>query len=178
LTTVIAYADKKTNKVWMGCDSATTGEHQTIITESKVFKKGKLLIGVSGCLRSADILEHRMKLPAKRKLTSDKYIRTAIVDAIRESLCSYGAMSINDGEHESPLCLLLGYDGRLYKMYSNFSINESIIGYNATGSGGPFALGALYNSHFLNIEADLIKALEAGEEFDQGSRGPFHIFIV
>jgi len=92
--------------------------------------------------------------------------------------------SFRDGDFESHVNdvssfaedgeILVAVRGRLLHIQNNYQVIEYASNYTAIGSGRDFALGALYSTSF-SARNRVEMALEAAQEFDEGTRGPFII---
>lgn len=169
-------------EVWMAADSAGTASdwQQWTRKTPKMFRKGDMLIGVTGTPRVADLLHYRLTLPEHPEgMDAHEYLATLLVDALRACLKGGGAAKreheIEDVRDES--ALLVGYRGRLFAIYCDYQVSESFESWDAVGCGRAAALGALHA--LANVEAGLSAyarlslALGAAVATNAGVRGPF-----
>jgi ATP-dependent protease HslVU (ClpYQ) peptidase subunit len=108
-----------------------------------------------------------------------QYMVTKFVPALRKI---FGATNLEMGrtekrEPEFDATLLVGFQGRLFTVWCNYSVTELRLGYSAHGSGEEYALGALHALCESKMKPKKIveRALMASAEFAKGVRGPFTI---
>lgn len=145
------------------------------ISESKVFNVGDFLIGGTGSFRALQLLQYSFTPPRrKRGETTDAYMRSRVVDRIRSCLKLGGVAKI-ENEVEEGGDFLIGYEGRIFHLYTDFTVEETVDNYNACGSGAYFALGALkiLENIDIPIKEKVKRALEVAEYFNAGVRSPF-----
>ena len=180
--TVIAARIKKNGSIVMGCDTCVSnGYSQSITKAPKVFIHNKFIIGTSGNIRTANILQHRFRPPTMTQGQSeDDYLFTSFIDHLRTTLRDSGAMSTDEGTDQMGATLLLGHDGRLFYIYADFGIVESPMPYGAVGSGAMAALGSFHATSEKNMDAkrQVMTAMEAAAEHACGVRGPFHLLTL
>ena len=162
--------------IYFGADSAVS-THCTIKTfkEAKIFRKGNILMGVSGPPRVKQLLHYTLKIPAHPKKESiEKYICTRFVDAARKCFKAGGYAKREHGV-ETGGYFLVGYKGQLFTVYGDYQALCATYNYAAIGSGEEVALGSLHTMQATKQtpETRIRKALLAAEEFSRGVRGPF-----
>lgn len=167
------------NKVYIGADSAgTSGTDITIRKDDKVFKVGEIVIGGTTSFRMLQILKYIFKPPSiSQNIDEHEYMCTEFIPAVREVFKQEGFMQKDiDGEDKGG-CFLVGIRGRLFTVYSDFQVSESIEPIQAVGCGQDYALSALYiYSQHLNDPRDVVLyALEVSETFSSAVQGPFKI---
>jgi ATP-dependent protease HslVU (ClpYQ) peptidase subunit len=71
---------------------------------------------------------------------------------------------------------LVGYKGRLFQIYGDYQVGESVINYASVGCGDNYALGAMniLTEQVLCSKDILIKALETAVKFSNGVEPPFN----
>jgi ATP-dependent protease HslVU (ClpYQ) peptidase subunit len=142
--------------------------------DCKVHKIGPVILGFCGSFRVCQIVAHTLNLPARLTGTGiEKYMAVSFTEAVRECL-KIG--SVDDSEM-SESEILIGYQGRIFNLSSGYQIEEVTQPYNAIGSGGNVAMGALYALHgtAMDPEARVKVALKAAEQFCTEVQGPFRI---
>lgn len=178
--------------VWMGGDSLATDETtKRAMREEKVFRNGPLLIGTSGSPRYKQVLRYALGVPDPLSDGYDMdYMVNDVVPAIMACLDSAGHLSIEDGIRHTGsddyyANALIGYNGTLYAIGSDFSVGRCVDGYDAIGSGKKAALGAMYvTTGMLTAGAKLGPrqcihwALEAAAYIDPSVGEPFVIESV
>lgn len=168
-------------KIWMGGDSAgASGGRLTVRRDPKIFiKDNKMIMGFTSSFRMGELLQFGLHLPVHYVETYE-YMITDFVDAVRECL-KRGGFSEKDKEVEKGGEFLVGYKGRLFKISSDYQVEEAVLPYNACGSGEDTAMGVIYALKFLgsnNPEKMIRIALSAASEFCSGVREPFTILSL
>jgi hypothetical protein len=70
--------------------------------------------------------------------------------------------------------IMMDYRGRRYSIYDDFSIDETVSGFNAHGCSYQIALGALFATEtLLSGRARVLAVLDAVAQVDIHVRGPF-----
>lgn len=170
-------------RVWIAGDSFAAAGCQRFTmpdSESKVIKRGELVIGAAGPVRIMQILEHIVEIPEHpADMEPMPYLVKLLMPAIRTAITEHGGVNIND-EHNG-WEFLLGYRGGLYSVCHDLSVT-TLPSYGSVGCGHEFALGALYaiasNSNrwagqTLAPPERLVVALEAAAAHDVHVAGPF-----
>ena len=187
MTCIVAVA--QAGAVCIGGDSAGVGGYSlTQRADEKVFENEGYLFGFTSSFRMGQLLRYRFKPP--RRHPADelvKFMTTDFVDEVRKCLKEYGFTTIKDAVEEGGT-FLVGTEGRIFRVDSDFQVGESIHPYDACGCGEDLALGALhavYSSGLADTpDRDTIgrsavqAALNAAETFSAGVRSPFHILTL
>lgn len=163
-------------KVWIGGDSAgVAGLSLTLRADAKVFRNGPFIMGFTTSFRMGQLLAHAFT-PPKRHLDQDvyTYMVTDFVNATRDCLKA-GGYAEKQSEGERGGTFLVAYEGRLFKVDSDYQVGEAIDAYDACGCGQEIAVGAMYATPHLEPEKRILLALEAAERFSAGVRGPFTV---
>lgn len=165
----------------MGADSATTWEDDTarlqVTSNPKVFRVGAFLVGSSGSGRTQRILRHGWTPPPRRKAGLEQYVSTSVVDSIRRALIDGGVAEKKDNVEDSAGDVLLGYRGHLFRVDSDYAVDEARLPYDAVGCGAAVALGAMYATK-APPKQRILTALRAAQEFNWGVRGPFVVEVL
>jgi ATP-dependent protease HslVU (ClpYQ) peptidase subunit len=180
MTCIIGLIENGT--VWMGGDSAgVSGLNITVRKDAKVFKNGDFLIGYTSSFRMGQLLRFKFNPPTyyAEQYNNDpyKYMCTDFIESIRKCLKDGGYSVINNNE-ESGGSFLVGFQERLFEIYDDFQVGESIDDYNSIGCGEQYAKGVLYSLYQKDktTPQEKIKtALQAAEYFSSGVRRPFII---
>lgn len=165
---------EKDGAVYIGGDSAgVSGYDVTIHSEPKVFRNGPMLIGYTSSFRMGQLLEHVLQIPDNDGLDDMRYLVSVFIPALRECLKSNGFAEI-DKNAESGGTFLLGYNGKLYKVASDYQVSRSADGFDACGCGESYALGAMMDAQRrLPPRMAVEYALEISYYFSVGVRPPF-----
>ena len=174
MTCIIGF--KIDGHVYMGADSAGVGgQNLTHRKDSKLFKNGDFLMGCTSSFRMIQLLKYSF-IPPERHADEDieKYMCTKFVDGIRECFKNGGFAKKKD-EEESGGEFLIGYQGRLFRIESDYQVEESLDNFNACGCGEDFALGAMSILEKMDIKPEdkIRKALESAEYFSTSVSSPF-----
>jgi len=172
--------------VYIGGDSAACDDSSLqIIKDSKVFKKGDFIFGISGNPRMYDILKYNFEIPNRvESFDVLDYMYIDFIPELKKCLLENGALIKQDEVTSSSSWIMVGYNGRLFVIESQFHISESILNYNALGSGMDVALGCLYGLEDLMRGEWILKmspkdrvmlALKTSEQFNCNVRRPFTI---
>ena len=162
--------------VWIGGDSAgVAGYAITLRADKKVFRNGEFLFGFTSSFRMGQLLEHSLCPPTRHPDTDVfRYMVTDFADAVRNCLKAGGCATRVD-EEEIGGTFLVGYEGRLFRVDSDYQIGESIDNFDAVGCGEEFALGSLFATKKLKPRDRVKVALEAACHFSAGVRPPLSI---
>jgi ATP-dependent protease HslVU (ClpYQ) peptidase subunit len=166
--------------VWMGGDSATSWQDDrvSVCSNPKVFRVGHFLVGSAGSGRTQRILRHAWTPPPRRKLGLEHYISVAVVDSIRRALIEGGAAEKKDNVEDAAGDILLGYRGHLFRVDSDYNVDEAKHSFDAVGCGAVPALAAVYANPKASPKQRILTALRAAQEFNAAVRGPFTIESV
>lgn len=184
MTCVVGFVDKKDESVWIGadtfCSTSFYGQNRNI---NKVFKSkdcGKVLIGICGSCRQADLLEFNPivnKIDVyENKDINREYIVTKVAPTI-SNLFSVNKCEYTSNNEAFGGNFLFGIGDKLYQMQSDYSILETQDSYMCIGSGAYHADGAmcaLKDIELTPVER-ITKALEAAEHHQINVRRPFTI---
>lgn len=167
-------------KVYMGADSAATNSSfsLSVRADQKVFVKDDFIMGFTTSYRMGQLLQYNLQLsPRPESQDIFEYMVTSFVEAVRKCLKDGGFAEKKD-EKETAGTFLVGYQGRLFCVEGGYQVEETLLPYNAIGSGIDIALGALFANGHLEPEERILQALEAAEQFNAGVRRPFIIKLL
>jgi hypothetical protein len=165
-------------KVHIGGDSAgVSGLDLKIRRDRKVFVNGPFVFGCTTSFRMIQLLQFVLQ-PPKRHPDKDlmAFMVTDFIDAVRNCLKA-GGYAKKENEKEEAGNFLVGYEGRLFQVFSDYQVGESVHGYDACGCGESYAIGSLFGAAGPAKER-IERALTAAEANSAGVRGPFHIESV
>lgn len=181
--------------VIIGGDSAATGNGRIQLTTTpKVFKlttdpelEGQytaLLIGYTWSFRMGQIIQHSQYAPRTVESESNyEYLINKFVPFLRGIFKDAGWLKIED-EREEGGEFLVGIRGQLFRIEWNFSVLRMSNGYDAVGSGAPYALGTIHIlKEKVNQYSDVIQpptylvelALQAAANYSTSVSAPFTI---
>ena len=177
MTCIVGLIHKK--KVYIGGDSAGVGGlHLDVRADPKVFKNGPFLIGYTTSYRMGQILRFHLKPPVQKTKDVEEYMVTKFVPAVITAFEKHWWMDKKEQEKRNGGEFLVGYKGRLFKLYDDFQVAWNYKPFDSCGCGGDYAKGAmdiLHEVDLLTPEEKVTKALESAESFSGGVRGPFLI---
>lgn len=162
-------------KVFIGGDSAgVAGWDLSVRSDQKVFANDDFVMGFTSSFRMGQLLRYSFT-PPKRFPDVDimKYMVTDFVDGVRNCLKNGGFAKSESGT-ESGGTFLVGYEGRLFCIESDYQVSEPESGYYSVGCGDSYAKGALFASKGMDPMKRVEQALNAAETHSAGVRGPFH----
>lgn len=166
--------------VWMGGDSAVSHQYELRHTAvPKVFIKDNLLIGGAGQPRAFFHLQHQWTVPERfGELTLYGWLATTVANSIR-ALYEANGIKPSSGDWPNPLDTMIGCEGRLFYLDSQFGLHEHADDFEAMGAGSEYAIGALAALGDYMAPPDRIKrALAIAARFSPSVRSPFEILYL
>ena len=113
----------------------------------KVLTNGNFIIGTAGDVRAIQVILHSWKPPSlisKDKDNLFSFIINKVVPSLKQLLVDNGILDSKPSDKEFELYILLAINGSIFEIDSELSVSRSSSGYYAIGTGGDYALGALY----------------------------------
>lgn len=148
----------------------------------KVAQNGPYLLGAAGDLRAINLLHHVFRPPAppaqERGEKLDKFMSSKFIPALKSCFddAQYGEKGAQDSS------VLAAVNGTVYEIGSNYEWCHDQRGIYAIGTGGAYALGALYQSNdgrkkkSLTIARSSLKsALAIAASLDVSTGGNIHV---
>lgn len=144
MTTIVA-VETEDGVEWAWDSQTTTGWKKHSLARSKVFRNGKLVFGVAGRVRDAQLIE-QADLPKLKKSVEnvDQWVIRQLVPSIQNLFEKQGRLEVVNGQTSSDSSILVCVRDRIYNIGSDFSAIREGDGIAAVGSGSPYALGALH----------------------------------
>lgn len=189
ITTIIAV--QGSDWAVVGYDSQVTedgGRQYTLGRGSaKVMKNGQYLLGAAGDVRAINILAYAFNPPRAGDLTGvrlDRFITSKFVPALRECFEDHGYVSKESREQaQHGSVVLVVVNGQIYEIGEDYAWVRDTTGVYSFGSGGEYALGAIYATAGDNVatlgitktEKAVREALAIAAKLDSGSGPPFHV---
>jgi ATP-dependent protease HslVU (ClpYQ) peptidase subunit len=164
----------ESGSVYIGGDSAgVAGMSLTVRADAKVFRKKGYLFGFTTSFRMGQLIRYSLKVP-KVKGNLDAFMATTFIDALRDCLKA-GGWALKENDREEGGTFLVGVQGRLFAVHSDYQVARAADGFAAVGCGDQIALGALLATADagLSPRRRVLRALAAAERFSAGVRGPF-----
>ncbi|MGW0795174.1 hypothetical protein [Streptomyces sp. NPDC002692] len=162
-------------RVHLGADSAgVAGYTLTVRADAKLFRSGPYVMGFTSSFRMGQLLRYSFQPPAPDGDDLHRFMVTTWVDALRTCLKD-GGWARKDSEQEQSGTFLVGVQGRLLTIDSDYQVGESIAPYAAVGCGQDLALGALHATQDLGLKPRprITTALAAAAHHSAGVAEPF-----
>lgn len=174
MTCIAAVAEG--GNVWMGADSAgVAGFSLAVRRDPKIYRVGDFLFGFTSSFRMGQLLGYKFSPPLHHsEWDTDRYMTTVFIDALRDTLKAGGYARTHNGAEEAGE-FLVGYQGRIFRVCSDYQVGENVEPFDAVGCGAELALGALHATRDKPPDERIGAALEAAEAFSAGVRRPFRI---
>jgi len=168
MTCIVGLVDK--GDIYMGGDSAgVAGLSITIRADEKVFTNGEFIMGFTSSFRMGQLLRYKFEAPKQLQSQSDmKYMVTDFIDAVQKCFVEHGFGSKTSGGN-----FLVGYNGNLYNIQSDYQVGLSHKAFESVGCGSDLAMGSMYTSSGKKPEARVLLALETASMFSIGVAAPF-----
>lgn len=179
----------KDGKTIMACDSFSGNANVGgASSTSKVFYVGppgrKLLIGMAGSWRAANILRHYLILPEIPTAFGElnNYMNTTFVDAVRKTMKEHGFLKNENGVESIDTSMLIAIDDQIYSMSDDFAITQNQYSFDAIGANWPLTMGALLIATVAAARCKLPAkkiawyALHAASEFTVLVRAPYRVY--
>ena len=113
----------------------------------KVVTNGNFIIGAAGDVRALQVILHTWKPPvavAKDKENLFQFMIAKVVPSLKQQLTEYGLLESKSADKEFEVYVLIAFNGNIFEIDSDFAVSRSKSGYYGIGTGGDYALGALY----------------------------------
>jgi hypothetical protein len=180
VTAIAGFTDGKT--VWIGGDSASVaGLYLTVRANKKVFRVGDFLIGSAGSARMNQVIQYGWTPPTiEENQDLHEFMVTKFIDSLRERFKACGISKKKEEVESVEGTLLIGYRGRLFKIFSDFQVGIPLAHYEAAGCGDDMCNGAFFAMKSLTVDpaVQVEIALQAAEAHSGGVRGPFNILTL
>lgn len=179
MTCIVGLVDK--GKVYIGGDSAGVdlSFSLSVRADRKVFTNGGLLFGIAGSFRMGNLLQHKLVVPQFNEVDDPhRWMVTEFIDAVRHCFLVGGFMQKEDNVEAAEGDFLCGFAGRLFAVYGDLQVGETLDEYAALGCGFQIAEGSMFSTKGKGAHSRVQTALEAAEQHSGGVRGPFHIESV
>jgi ATP-dependent protease HslVU (ClpYQ) peptidase subunit len=173
MTTIIGieYNDKSV----IVADSRVTGDDGRIYSHPvmrKIAVRGPILIAGAGEVAPCDIAQNIWVPPAftaKDKKDAYRYLVTKAMPSLRKCLIENGYNFEEDKKDGTRFQFLIAVGGEMFDIDEELTVMKSDDNLYSIGSGGPYALGALYAG------AEPIKAMEIAAKLSAYTSPPFYI---
>jgi ATP-dependent protease HslVU (ClpYQ) peptidase subunit len=140
----------------------------------KAVERGSYIIGGAGDYRALQVVLHGWSPPlvtAKAKTNLYEFVINKVAPSLKTTLqeagIDFGKSTDSDDKFE--LQLIIGINGILFEIDSDFAVAMNDNNFYGIGSGGDFALGALHAG------ATILDAMRIAAINNNGTSAPFHI---
>lgn len=180
MTCIVAIS--KDGKVFMGGDSAGSDESEDIIAPfvmPKVFVRNGYIIGYAGSFRFGKLLQYVFDLPVipKGATTSEKlddFMNRVVMQSLKKQ-----AKELDLEKEEMDFDILIGVNGHIFEIGTDWSALENSLSYNTIGSGTKYAIGSLHTTSGWKEPIKRINvALHAAAEYSMSVAPPFTILSI
>ena len=113
----------------------------------KVITNGNYLVGVAGDVRALQVVLHTWKPPAflaKDRTNIFQFMVNKVAPSLKQLLTDAGLLDSKSPDKDFEINIIVGLNGSLFEIDSDFAVSRSESGYYGIGTGGDYALGALY----------------------------------
>jgi len=184
MTCIVGLVENGT--IYMGADSAGVEFDSLAIVcraDEKIFihDSGDFIMGFCGSFRVGQLLRYALNPPDQGARKEDMaYMVTDFVDAVRQIQREKGAITKENELEEINSSFIVGYNGSIYVIESDFQVGRPIENYASVGCGSQIAFGAMYatKNALMPPKERIELALSAAEQYCAGVRAPFHILSL
>lgn len=113
----------------------------------KVVTNGNFIIGAAGDVRAIQVILHSWKPPSLINKDKDNlfaFMINKVVSSLKQLLIDNGILDSKPSDKEFELYILIALNGSIFEIDSDLAVSRNNTGYYAIGTGGDYALGALY----------------------------------
>jgi ATP-dependent protease HslVU (ClpYQ) peptidase subunit len=140
----------------------------------KAIERGSYIIAGAGDYRALQVVLHVWQPPqvtAKAKQNLYEFVINKIAPSLKTTLTTAGIEfnKSSDSDDKFELQLIIGVNGSLFEIDSDFAVAMNDTGLYAIGSGGDYALGALHAG------ATVLDAMQIAAINNNGTSAPFYI---
>jgi ATP-dependent protease HslVU (ClpYQ) peptidase subunit len=142
----------------------------------KAIERGSYIIAGAGDYRALQVALHVWQPPvvsAKAKQNLYEFVINKVAPSLKTTLSEAGIefTKPSDSDDKFELQLIIGINGSLFEIDSDFAVAMNSTGFYAIGSGGDYALGALHAG------ATILDAMQIAAINNNGTSAPFHILL-
>lgn len=175
MTTIIGVQYEDSCVIASDSRVAANGKVYTHPEMVKAVERGSYIIGGAGDYRALQVVLHGWSPPlvtAKAKTNLYEFVINKVAPSLKTTLSEAG-IDLNKGSNSDDekleLEVILGINGSLFEIDSDFAVAMNDNNFYGIGSGGDFALGALHAG------ASVIDAMRIAAINNNGTSAPFHI---
>lgn len=179
MTCIAGFTDG-TRTVIGGDSAGVSGFDLMVRADQKVFRVGGFVFGFTSSFRMGQLLRYRFSPPTlKRGRDIYEYMVTDFIDSVRACFKDGGFASTDSSGSEKGGTFLVGYQGRLFTVESDYQVGENTYPFAAVGCGDNLALGAFMALTTARPDYEpeqyVEEALKVSEALNGGVSAPFHL---
>lgn len=180
MTLIVALEDSADGSVLLAADSAVTRGHVVDgLAQRKLRRVGRIGIAFAGSVGAYQVASEAIRgAPRRRGESPEVYLRRVVAAPAYRALTVGGFTRQGESSPESPLELVLGYEGRAYSVGVDASVVSTDRGFEVAGVAEDIARGALYATADLDPRSRVEMAFGAACAFSPGVRPPVHYLRV
>lgn len=158
---------------------------------AKIALNGKYLLGAAGDMRAINLLHHAFQPPmptaGMKGKRLDSFMTTKFIPALRSCFETNGYSSSSNNNNstlaEQDSSVIVVVNSTIYIIESDYSWTPEASGLYATGTGAPYALGALQvlaagkKLSPAQAKSALLKSLQVSAKFDPYTGSPFNTYV-
>lgn len=172
---------ERDGKVYMGADSQTsTAEWKARTKMNKVFFRDgeRFLFGTSGSVRMNNLLHYALEIPYRNpEMSAEQYMVTDFINAVRATFRA-GGWLYKDNDREWSGVFMVGYEGKLWIVDTDFQIARLDPALHCLGSGDQYAYGAMLALDALAPTTRIKAALEIAGRLCPSVGGPYYVEVL
>lgn len=183
MTCIVAVKHK--NKVYIGGDSLGTdsGFGRSVRKDEKVFSKHDMIFGFCGSYRMGQILRYSFDIPSRTEDSDDmEYLVGQFIPALMDCYEDNGWYKKADEDEATGGEFIIGYNGNIYMIESDFQVGIPSLDYECCGAGADIARGALFvldkTKNTLSPDKKITMALDAASEHSASVYKPYKILSI
>lgn len=172
MTTIIGVQYEDSCVIASDSRVAASGKVYTHPDMVKAVERGSYIIGGAGDYRALQVVLHGWIPPvvtAKAKTNLYEFVINKVAPSLKTALTDAGIEFNKSAEDKFELEVILGVNGSLFEIDSDFAVAMNDNNFYGVGSGGDFALGALHAG------ASVLDAMRIAAINNNGTSAPFHI---
>ena len=157
---------------------------------TKIFSKGKYILGAAGDVRAINLLQHVLNPPQPtanlRGKKLDEFITAKFIPSLKECFEANGfAAGSQDGrpvQAESNANVMLSVNSTIYAIGNDYAWFSDATGFYTIGTGSGYAMAALSammpkNPNVKQAKTIALKAIAIAAKYDPNTGGPFNTLI-
>ena len=139
-----------------------------------------MVFGFTTSFRMGQLIQFKLDVPKHDPSKTDfEYMVTDFIDAVKECFKDNEYAEVENSVVKGG-AFMVGYNGTIYMIYSDFQVQMHAEPYDACGCGESYALGAMHalSGTKMSAKKRITAALDAASQFSTGVRGPYNFASV